>query len=67
VEIRLTPESLAAVASRMAEISALEDVDIEARFSGEYLRKEQAIVSFRDRRADWLLKVASQELSADEY
>src|SRR5271166_5591859 len=48
VEIRLTPESLASVASRIAEISALDDVDIEARFYGEYLGKEQAIVTFRD-------------------
>jgi hypothetical protein len=45
----------------------IKDVDIEARFSREYLRKEQAIVTIRDRRMDWLLKLASQELSADEY
>jgi len=67
VEIRLTPESLSAVAPQIAEISALEDVDVEARFYGEYLGREQAIVTFRDRRADWLLKIARQELSADEY
>lgn len=67
VEIRLTPESLSAVASRIAEISALEDVDVEARFYGEYLGKEQAIATFRDRRANWLLELATQDLSADEY
>ncbi len=67
VEIRLTPESLSAVESRIAAISALEDVDVEARFYGEYLGREQAIVRFRDRRADWLLELSRQELSADEY
>jgi len=67
VEIRLTPESLSAIASRIAELSALEDVDIEARFYGEYLGREQTIVTFRDRRADWLLELSRAELSEDEY
>jgi hypothetical protein len=67
VEIRLTPESLSAVASRIAEISALEDVDINARFYGEYLKKEQMIATFRDRKSDWLLALAKKELSANEY
>lgn len=52
VEIRLTPESLSALASRIAEIPALEDADIEARFYGEYQGREQVVVTFRNRRAD---------------
>lgn len=52
VEIRLTPESLSDVSSRIAEISALEDADIEARFYGEYRDKELVIVTFRTGQAD---------------
>jgi hypothetical protein len=67
VEIRLTPESLSDVSTRIAEISALEDADIEARFYGEYRNKEQVVVTFRTGQADWLLELAKQELSEDEY
>jgi hypothetical protein len=67
VEIRLTPESLSAVAPRIAEISALEDVDIDAKFYGEFLKKEKMIATFRDRKMAWLLELASKELAANEY
>ena len=67
VEIRLTPESLSAVSSRIAEISALEHVDIDAKFYGEYLKKERMIVTFRHRKATWLLELAKKELAANEY
>jgi hypothetical protein len=67
VEIRLTPESLSAISSRIAEISALEHVDIDAKFYGDYLKQEQIIATFRERKAAWLLELAIKELSANEY
>jgi hypothetical protein len=67
VEIRLTAESLAAIQSRIAELSALEDVDIESQFYGEHLRREKAIIVFRERKSDGLLERARNNLSADEY
>jgi hypothetical protein len=67
VEIRLTAESLAAIQGRIAEISALEDVEIESRFYGEHRGREQVITVFRERKADWLLERARNNLSSDEY
>jgi hypothetical protein len=67
VEIRLTAEPLAAVQGRTAEISALEEVEIESRLYGEHRGREQVIIVFPARKADWLLGLARNNLSSDEY
>ena len=68
VEIRLTSESMAAVESRIAEISALEDADVESNLYGEHRgQPAQVVVKFRSHNAEWLLKIAKKELSDKEY
>ena len=68
VEIRLTPESVSAVESRIAEISVLEDADVDSNLYREHRgQQDQVVVKFRSRYAEWLLKIAKSELSDEEY
>lgn len=67
VELRLTPDSLSAINGRIAELSALEDVDIDARFYGEYLSREVLLITFRELKANWLLEKAEGALSSEEF
>ena len=67
VGIRLTPESLPAVNSRISEISALEDSDVELKPCDQHQNEWKIVVTFRDRQAEWLLELAKSELSTEEY
>jgi hypothetical protein len=67
VEIRLTPQSLAAISGHVAEISALEDVDVDAHFYGEHKGCEKVVVRFRSSKMNWLMELAKSELPKAEY
>jgi|ERR1017187_391802 hypothetical protein len=67
VEIRLTPESLAAIDSRIAEISALEDAEVDTSFCGEHQGREKVVITFRATKGKWLLELAQRELPNAEY
>jgi hypothetical protein len=55
------------ISTRIAEISALEYVEIETQSSDETQGMEKLMVMFRERRSDRLLGLAKQELSREEY
>jgi hypothetical protein len=58
---------LPAVNSRISEISALEDSDVELKPCDQHQKEWKIVVTFRDRQAEWLLKLAKSELSTEEY
>jgi hypothetical protein len=66
VTVRLTPDSSAVISTRIAEISALECVDVETQWSDEYRGMGKLMVMFRERRSDRLLGLAKQKLSREE-
>ena len=68
VEIRLTPDSLSAIKSRITEMSVLEDAEVAANIYGDHGGKENVIVTFPKRKHDSLLfELAKGRLSEDEY
>lgn len=67
VEIRLTPDSLSAIESRITEMSVLEDAEVTANIHGDHHGKESVIVTFPKRKHDWLFELAKGKLSEDEY
>lgn len=67
IEIRLTPESVSAIQSRVMELAVLEDAELDARFYGEHRGCEVVIVTFPNEKHNWLLEIAKRKLSPDEY
>jgi len=67
VEIRLTPDSLSAIESRITEISVLEDAEVTANIYSEHRGRENVIVTFPKRKHDWLFELAKRKLSENEY
>jgi hypothetical protein len=67
VEIRLTPDSLSAIKSRITEMSVLEDAEVAANIYGDHGGEENVIVTFPKRKHDWLFELAKRRLSGDEY
>ena len=67
VEIRLFPAALSAIQTRVAELAAIENVDIDACFYGEHQGKEKLIAVFREHAGTWLLQRAEAALTKVEF
>jgi hypothetical protein len=67
IDIRLTPESLSAIQSRVMELAVLEEAEVDARFYGEHRGCEVVIVTFPNEKHNWLFDIAKRELQSDEY